>query len=121
MSRPDADNPGQRPVRVFVVDDHAVVRRGLQAYLEMVDDMEVVGEAADGQAALDGIAALVAAGRPADVVLMDLIMPGVDGVTATAAITSRRAQLGTCSRTPRPTWSARQSGPPVGARSIWTR
>jgi DNA-binding NarL/FixJ family response regulator len=72
---------------VFVVDDHAVVRRGLHAYLEMVDDMEVVGEAAEGRAALDGIAALVAAGRPPDVVLMDLLMPGMDGVAATAAIT----------------------------------
>jgi DNA-binding NarL/FixJ family response regulator len=38
----------QPPVRVFVVDDHAVVRRGLRAYLESVEDMEVVGEAADG-------------------------------------------------------------------------
>jgi DNA-binding NarL/FixJ family response regulator len=79
----------QRPVRVFVVDDHAVVRRGLRAYLETVDDMEVVGEAADGQDALDAIAALAAAGRPPDVALMDLLMPGMDGVTATAAITQR--------------------------------
>lgn len=43
----------ERPIRVFVVDDHAVVRRGLEAYLEMVDDLEVVGEAADGKQALD--------------------------------------------------------------------
>ena len=93
MSRPDVDDPGQRPVRVFVVDDHAVVRRGLRAYLEMVDDMEVVGEAADGQEALDGIAALVAAGRPPDVVLMDLMMPGMDGVTATAAITQHHPEM----------------------------
>jgi DNA-binding NarL/FixJ family response regulator len=83
----------QRPVRVFVVDDHTVVRRGLRAYLEVVDDMEVVGEAADGQEALDGIAALVAAGRPPDVVLMDLLMPGMDGVTATAAITRRHPEM----------------------------
>ena len=93
MSRPDADDPGQRPVRVFVVDDHAVVRRGLRGYLEMVDDMEVVGEAADGQEALDGIAALVVAGRPPDVALMDLVMPGMDGVTATAAITQRYPEM----------------------------
>jgi DNA-binding NarL/FixJ family response regulator len=79
----------QRPVRVFVVDDHTVVRRGLRAYLELVDDMEVVGEAADGQEALEDIAALVAAGRPPDVALMDLLMPGMDGVAATAAITQR--------------------------------
>jgi DNA-binding NarL/FixJ family response regulator len=89
MSRPEADDLGQRPVRVFVVDDHNVVRRGLHAYLEMVEDMEVIGEAAEGREALDGIAALVAAGRPPDVVLMDLVMPGMDGVTATATITQR--------------------------------
>jgi DNA-binding NarL/FixJ family response regulator len=79
----------QPPVRVFVVDDHAVVRRGLRGYLEVVDDMEVVGEAADGQEALEGIAALVAAGRPPDVVLMDLLLPGMDGVAATAALRQR--------------------------------
>jgi DNA-binding NarL/FixJ family response regulator len=83
----------QRLVRVFVVDDHTVVRRGLRGYLEMVDDMEVVGEAADGQEALDGIAALVAAGDPPDVVLMDLLMPGMDGVTAIAAITQRHPEM----------------------------
>jgi DNA-binding NarL/FixJ family response regulator len=93
LSRPKADAPGQRPVRVFVVDDHTVVRRGLQAYLETVDDMEVIGEAAEGQEALDGIAALVAAGRPPDVVLMDLLMPGMDGVTATGAITQRYPEM----------------------------
>jgi DNA-binding NarL/FixJ family response regulator len=83
----------QPPVRVLVVDDHTVVRRGLRAYLETVDDMEVVGEAADGQEALEGIAALVAAGRPPDVVLMDLVMPGMDGVTATTAITQRHPDV----------------------------
>jgi DNA-binding NarL/FixJ family response regulator len=84
----------QQPlVRVFVVDDHTVVRRGLRAYLDVVDDMEVVGEAADGQEALEQIAALVGAGRPPDVVLMDLLMPGMDGVSATAAITQRHPEL----------------------------
>ena len=93
MSRPNADDPGERPVRVLVVDDHTVVRRGLRAFLETVDDMEVVGEAADGHEALDAIAALVAAGRPPDVALMDLLMPGMDGVTATAAITQRHPEM----------------------------
>jgi DNA-binding NarL/FixJ family response regulator len=89
----------QRSVRVFVVDDHTVVRRGLRAYLEMVDDMEVVGEAPDGQEALEGIAGLVAAGQPPDVVLMDLLMPGMDGVTATAAITRRHPEMGVVAMT----------------------
>ena len=78
----------QQPIRVFVVDDHTVVRRGLRAYLETVDDMEVIGEAADGQEALEQLAVLIAAGQPPDVVLMDLLMPGMDGITATAAITN---------------------------------
>jgi DNA-binding NarL/FixJ family response regulator len=81
------------PVRVFIVDDHAVVRRGLRAYLETVDDMEVVGEAADGRQALDGIAVLVAAGHGPDVVLMDLLMPGMDGVATTTAITERHPEM----------------------------
>jgi DNA-binding NarL/FixJ family response regulator len=83
----------QPPVRVFVVDDHTVVRRGLRAYLETVGDMEVIGEAADGQEALDGIAALVGAGQAPDVVLMDLLMPGMDGVAATTAITERHPEV----------------------------
>jgi DNA-binding NarL/FixJ family response regulator len=83
----------QPPIRVFVVDDHTVVRRGLRAYLDVVDDMEVVGEAADGQEALEQIAALAAAGRPPDVVLMDLLMPGMDGITATAAVTQRHPEM----------------------------
>jgi DNA-binding NarL/FixJ family response regulator len=93
VSRPDTDDPSQRPVRVFVVDDHTVVRRGLRAYLEVVDDMEVVGEAADGQEALERIAALAAAGGPPDVALMDLLMPGMDGISATAAITQRHPEM----------------------------
>jgi DNA-binding NarL/FixJ family response regulator len=83
----------QPPVRVFVVDDHTVVRRGLRAYLESMEDMEMVGEAADGQQALEGIGALVAAESSPDVVLMDLLMPGMDGVSATAAITGRHPDL----------------------------
>ena len=83
----------QALVRVFVVDDHAVVRRGLRAYLESVEDMEVVGEAADGQEALEGIAALVTAEGAPDVVLMDLLMPGMDGISAIAAISQGHPEL----------------------------
>jgi DNA-binding NarL/FixJ family response regulator len=86
MTTPEPD--GGR-IRVCLVDDHGVVRRGLRGYLELVDDVEVVGEAADGQAALDMVAALVADGRAPHVVLMDLLMPGMDGVTATRLLTQR--------------------------------
>jgi DNA-binding NarL/FixJ family response regulator len=55
--------------------------------------MEVVGEAADGQEALEGIAALVAAERAPDVVLMDLLMPGMDGISAIAAISQGHPEL----------------------------
>jgi DNA-binding NarL/FixJ family response regulator len=85
--------PEPGPIRVCLVDDHAVVRRGLRGYLELVEDIEVVGEAGDGQAALDTVAALVAEHRPPHVVLMDLLMPGVDGVTATRLLTQQYADV----------------------------
>ena len=72
------------PIRVLIVDDHGVVREGLRAYLELESDIEVVGEARDGQEALEQVAAL----RP-DVVLMDLQMPRVDGVEAIRQIRER--------------------------------
>ncbi|MFI5910734.1 response regulator [Dactylosporangium sp. NPDC051541] len=68
-------------IRVVVADDQTAVREGLALMLSLLDDVEVVGEAADGEAALE----LVAAHRP-DVVLMDLRMPRRDGVSATAEI-----------------------------------
>lgn len=81
-----ADEP---PIRVFLVDDHAMVRRGIEAYLEVVDDIEKWGEAATGREALERIAGLDASGQPPDVVLMDLLMPEMDGIAATAAIKQR--------------------------------
>ena len=69
------------PIRILLVDDHAMVRRGMRDFLALHDDLEIVGEAADGAAAIEQAAAL----RP-DVVVMDLLMPGVDGIDATARI-----------------------------------
>lgn len=68
----------EKTIRVMLVDDHAVVRSGLGAFLLAYDDLELVGEAPGGERAI----ALCLKTRP-DVVLMDLIMPGMDGATAT--------------------------------------
>jgi DNA-binding NarL/FixJ family response regulator len=76
-------------VRVMIVDDHAVVRRGIRAYLEMLDGMEVAAEAADGQDALDMLKTMAAHQDLPDVVLLDLVMPRMDGVVATSRITSQ--------------------------------
>lgn len=67
-----------RRIRVLIADDHAILREGLRALLRLHDDIEVVGEAADGREAVDLAATL----RP-DVVLMDIAMPGLGGLEAT--------------------------------------
>jgi NarL family two-component system response regulator LiaR len=64
-------------IRVLIADDHAVVREGLRTFLGLQDDVEVVADVADGAAAVAGVAE-----HHPDVVLMDLVMPGVDGVEA---------------------------------------
>lgn len=77
-----AEEP-EDPIRVFVADDHGVVRRGIRSYLEIFPDITVTGEAANGRDALARLRAMAAAGDAPDVVLMDLAMEPVDGVSAT--------------------------------------
>ncbi len=80
MTEPHTDRPAG-PIRVLLVDDHGVVRRGLRGYLELLDDIEIVGEAENGRLGIEAAREL----RP-DVVLMDLLMPELDGIAATAVI-----------------------------------
>ena len=68
-------------IRVLLVDDHGVVRRGLRGYLELLDDIEVVGEAENGLVGVELSAQLVP-----DVILMDIVMPQLDGIGAIALI-----------------------------------
>jgi NarL family two-component system response regulator LiaR len=72
-------------IRVLIADDHAVVRQGLRTFLELQDDIEVMGDACDGEEAV----AAALDGRP-DVVIMDLVMPGLDGIEATRRILRER-------------------------------
>ena len=74
-------------IRVLLVDDHAVVRMGLRAFFDLLPDIDVVGEASDGS---EGVA--MARRLEPDVVLMDLLMPNMDGITAIARIKAERTE-----------------------------
>jgi NarL family two-component system response regulator LiaR len=78
----------EQPIRVMIVDDHMMVRDGLNIFLSVYDDIEVVAEAEDGDQAV----AICAEARP-DVILMDLVMPKVDGPTATLRIRETQPQV----------------------------
>jgi DNA-binding NarL/FixJ family response regulator len=76
------------PIRVLLVDDHAMVRRGMRDFLALHDDIAVVGEAADGVEAVERAREL-----GPDIVVMDLMMPNLDGIEATARIKAAHPDL----------------------------
>ena len=76
------------PIRVLIVDDHAVVRRGLEQLINSAPDLEIVGSATDGEEAVH-----LSADRTPDVILMDLSMPVLDGIEATRQIVAARPEV----------------------------
>jgi NarL family two-component system response regulator LiaR len=80
--------PRADKIRLLIVDDHKVVRNGLQVFISLYDDIEVVGEARNGQQAVEQCAT-----HQPDVVLMDMVMPVMDGPTATRLIREQFPQV----------------------------
>jgi NarL family two-component system response regulator LiaR len=81
-------NSPSKPIRVMLVDDHTMVRRGLATFLKVFDDLELAGEAESGEAAIRLCAEVLP-----DVILMDMVMPEMDGATATRAIRRKFPQV----------------------------
>jgi DNA-binding NarL/FixJ family response regulator len=81
MDDPQAPSAGKKAIRVLIADDQPAVRRGLHLRLSLEPEVEVIGEAGDGAEAIS-----LARSLQPDVVLMDVRMPGMDGIEATAAL-----------------------------------
>ncbi len=82
------NDPVSPPIRVMLVDDHTMVRRGLATFLKIFDDLQLVGEANSGEAAI----LLCAEARP-DVILMDMMLPTMDGAACTRLIRQQFPQV----------------------------
>jgi NarL family two-component system response regulator LiaR len=78
----------QKKIRIMIVDDHTVVRSGLGAFISAVPDLELIGEAENGEQAVARAKALLP-----DVILMDLMLPGMDGVSATRKIKEQNPSI----------------------------
>jgi NarL family two-component system response regulator LiaR len=87
MKKNTIDSSRKAPIRVLVVDDHAIIRKGLRAVLELVADIDLVGESENGLDAIKQDQAL----EP-DVIVMDLVMPDMDGIEAIRRIKLHRAE-----------------------------
>jgi NarL family two-component system response regulator LiaR len=81
-------NPASQPIRVMLVDDHTMVRRGLATFLKIFDDLQLAGEAESGAAAIQLCAEVLP-----DVILMDMVMPDMDGAAATRLIRQQFPQV----------------------------
>jgi len=84
----DLKNKGQPPIRVMIVDDHSMVRSGLATFIQVMPDLEFVGEAKNGERAVQQCDQV----RP-DVILMDLVMPIMNGIEATRAIRQKCPEI----------------------------
>ncbi len=82
------NNSPSQPIRVMLVDDHTMVRRGLATFFKVFDDLQLAGEAESGEAAIRLCAEVLP-----DVILMDMVMPDMDGATATRTIRQRFPQV----------------------------
>jgi len=82
------NTPPTKPIRVMLVDDHTMVRRGLATFLKVFDDLQLVGEAESGEAAIKLCAEILP-----DVILMDMVLPLMDGATATRIIRQQFPQV----------------------------